>query len=293
MKLMIGAKICAGFAIALLPLAIGYTVSANPKAYVEFDDVEPEMLVSKHQAAIGDAGALKKVSSVVADGLVKAVFKGRGTGETSGRVVLASAGKSNLIGMKFENAGYPHERMGFDGKDFSVAFITPGVRSPLGDFLLNNDKTFEVGILGGVLSTSWELLDYNTKRGKLSCDTSKVNDSEGYKCRYRPRKGSDLRIELFFDSSFRHVRTEYSRVIAARQGSSVDNSARQAETRYEMTETFSDFREEQGLTLPHQYMLNLEIQTGNGSWLYSWDMDLERFMFNTDIDPKEFKVDEY
>ena len=56
---------------------------------------------------------------------------------------------------------------------------------------------------------------------------------------------------------------------------------------------FGNFKEEEGLTLPHSYVLNLEIQTGNGSWIYRWDMDIQRFMFNTDIDPREFKVDSY
>ena len=108
----------------------------------------------------------EKISSMTIAGSTKAVFKGRGTGETSGLVVLASQGKNNLIGMKFNTPDYPHEKMGYDGKDFTVGFVKPGERSALGDFMRNNDKTFEVGILGGVLSTSWEFLDYDPKRGK-------------------------------------------------------------------------------------------------------------------------------
>ncbi|REJ77462.1 MAG: hypothetical protein DWQ47_13870 [Acidobacteria bacterium] len=259
------------------------------------DKMEAEELAAKHVASIGTEEARKNISSITIAGTTKAVFKGRGTGETSGLVVLASQGRKNLIGMKFPTPDYPHERMGYDGDDFSVAFVVPGQRSELGEFMKTNDKTFKTGILGGALSSSWELLRYDEERGKLSsCKTTDINDVEVYRCRYKPDSGSDLKIEMFFDAAtFRHVRTEYSRVISARQGTSIDNSARQQEERYQLVEEFGDFAEESGLTLPHTYTIKYEKQTGEGTRIYTWTMNLQQFQFNNEIDPKEFKVDSY
>lgn len=273
-----------------------FVVSAEPERIPRADNEVTEEIIEKHLASIGPEEVREKISSMTVGGTTKAVFKGRGTGETSGLVVMASQGKSNLIGMKFGTPDYPHERMGYDGDDFTVGFVSPGVRSELGAFLRMNEKTFEVGILGGVLSTSWELLKYDPKRGKLDCDdsTTTVNGVEAYKCRYKPKRGSSLRVEMFFEKgTYRHIRTEYSRVDSARQGTSIDQSARQSETRYEMIEEFSDFSEENGLTLPHTYSIHYEKQANEGTYSYTWRMDLQQFLFNNEIDPKEFKVDSY
>ncbi|HUF03348.1 MAG TPA: hypothetical protein VMM38_04155 [Aridibacter sp.] len=288
-------RILAASLSAVLLLTAGLSVSAVPEAALVIDEELTREVIEKHLASIGSAEARSQVESMTVAGTSKAVFRGRGTGETSGLVVMASQGKSNLIGMKFNTPDYPHEKMGYNGKDFTVGFVTPGLRSELGKFLRDNSKTFSMGILGGVLSTSWELLSYDPKRGKLDCGgTSKINGVEMFKCRYQPKKSSGLRIYLYFEKdTYRHVRTEYSKVISARQGASVDESARLNETRYQMVEEYSDFSAENGLTLPHTFALYLEIQKNEGSWLYRWDMDLQQFLFNNEIDPKEFKVDSY
>ncbi len=281
--------------LALLPAVFSFSVTANPLRELSGDDISEEELIARHVASIGNGEVQKSIRSITIVGTAKAVLKGRGSGETAGVVILASQGKSNLIGMKFDNSDYPFEKMGYDGKEFTVGFIRPGVRTVLGEFLRINETSFKVGILGGALSTSWEFLNYDPKVGKLKCGgTKEIEGLDAYKCRYSPKKGSDLKIDLYFDAkTFRHVRTEYSRIIAARQGASIDSSARQSETRYKMVEDFADFKVEDGLTLPHRYVLFLEILAGNGTTSYEWQMDLSRFNFNNEIDPKEFKVDTY
>jgi hypothetical protein len=295
MKLKIVQSMLAAGSIALLSGLFVLSVRTDIAVAAPYDDISEDDLIAKHLASIGTEEALKGIKSITIVGTSKAVLKGRGSGETSGVVILASQGESNLIGMKFDNSDYPFEKMGYNGDEFTVGFIRPGVRSVLGEFLRINENSFKVGILGGALSTSWELLDYDPKAGKLRCSgTKEIDGNDTYKCRYNPRKGSDLKIDLYFDSkTFRHVRTEYSRIIAARQGASIDTSARQSETRYKMVEEFSGFREENGLTLPHRYVMYLEILAGNGTTSYEWTMDLSRFDFNNEIDPKEFKVDTY
>ncbi|HZI49147.1 MAG TPA: hypothetical protein VFD75_15230, partial [Pyrinomonadaceae bacterium] len=88
------------------------------------------------------------------------------------------------------------------------------------------------------------------------------------------------------------VRTEYERSVIAQMGSNPETSASQSETRYKLTEDFSDFKKEGGLTLPHGYKIQLEILGRNGSFRAFWDVTLSRFEFNQKIDPTTFDVDD-
>lgn len=269
----------------LIALAIAGSVQSQSK-------IDGETLVAKHLESIGTAEARKARKSTTIVGTTSAVFKGRGEGRAEGIVVLASQAEKNMIGMKFNNADYQFERMGFDGNDFSVGFVRPGSYSVLGQFLRVNEKTFKSGIMGGALSSSWELLDYSADAGKLQArGDAKIDGVEALKFEYRPKKGSDLDVTFFFDAAtYRHLRTEYRRVISSRQGLTVDTSSRQNETRYKMVEDFTDFRSESGLTLPHKYTIHLEIIAGNGTTSYTWTMDLQQFRFDQNIEAKEFKM---
>lgn len=270
-------------------LFIALTIVSGAHSQAKLDDVT---LVEKHLESIGTADARKARRSATIVGTTSAVFKGRGEGRAEGIVVLASQGNMNMIGMKFNNADYQFERMGFDGNEFSVGFVRPGSYSILGGFLRVNEKTFKSGIMGGALSTSWELLEYSTEAGKLQArGKAKIDGVEAFKFEYRPRKGSDLDITFFFDATtYRHLRTEYRRVISSRQGLTVDTSSRQSETRYKMVEDFADFKSESGLTLPHKYSLHLEIISGNGTTSYTWEMELQQFRFDQTLEAKEFNM---
>ena len=268
------------------------------------EKISVEELLTKHKQSIASPAVLAKHKSMMAIGTSKALFKGRGTGQTSGLVVLASQGSQNMIGMKFNNSDYQYETMGFDGENVSVGFAKAGTRSLLGSFIRVNEKTFKNGIMGGTLSTAWELLNYSKERGKLKyAGKKKIDDIELYKFTYSPKRGSDMDVAFFFDkTTFRHVRTEYKRVISSSLGkasgnpsqgiatSRVDNSARQSETRYKMVERFDDFKPEGGLTLPHTYKLYLEVLTGNGTTAYNWTMELQQFAFNQPYDISQFRV---
>lgn len=259
------------------------------------EKITPTELINKHLESIGSTEARSAMKSVVILGSSKATFFGRGGGNAEGIAVLASEGEKYMVAMKFNNPDYPFEKMGYNGIDFSVGFVRPGVRSVFGEFLRTNETTFKRGILSGILSTSWELLSFDEKDAKLKYDgVKKINDKKLHKLVYAPKKGSDLSINLFFDlETFRHTRTEYTRIISAKQGASIDASAGQSETRYKLVEEFSDFKEENKLTLPHTYKIYQEILTGNGTTSYEWLINLKQFNFNQSIDAKDFKVDSY
>ena len=254
-----------------------------------------EELISKHLASIGSVDARKSIQSVTALGTAKATFHGRGGGVAEGISVLASKGPKYLVAMKFNNVDYPFEKMGYDGEEFSVGFVRPGVRSNLGSFLRTNESSFKTGIMSGVLSNSWALLNVDPGVAKVRyAGMKKVEGKRLHALEYNPKKGSDLDITIYFDAeTFQHVRTEYRRVLAARQGPSADTSAGQSETRYKMVEEYSNFAEENKLMMPHTYKIHLEILSGNGTTSYEWLMDLQRFSFNHAIDDKDFRVDTY
>lgn len=259
------------------------------------DKIKPEEIIAKHLESIGSSQARAAMKSVTIIGNSKVTFFGSGGGVAQGITVLASEGDKYLVAMKFNNSKYPFEKLGYDGDGFSVGFLRPGELSALGNFLRTNQTTFKRGLLSGALSTSWELLNFDEQDAKLKyAGTKKIDGKDLYKVEYNPKKGSDLNISLYFDSkTFYHVRTEYTRVIAARQGVTVDASAGQSEIRYKLVEEFSEFSEENKLTLPHTYRINMEILGGNGTTSYEWLMNLQKFNFNQPINAKDFKVDSY
>lgn len=259
------------------------------------EKLSAEQLISRHLESIGPAEARSAVKSVVAVGTSKATFHGRGAGIAEGITVIASKGNMYMIAMKFNTSDYPFEKMGFDGSDFTVGFVRPGIRSNLGSFLRTNERAFKTGVMSGALSTSWALLDVDPKEVKVKYSgLKKIDGKQLHALDYNPKKGSDLTMTLYFDpETYQHVRTEYKRIIAARQGANVDASAGQSETRYKMVEEFSNFNEVDKLKLPHTYKLSLEILTGNGTTSYEWLMELQKIGFNQEIDDKDFKVDSY
>lgn len=276
-------------------LTLSFSIGLSAQKTSE-EKLTAEGLLGKHLESIGSTEARSAFKSATIVGTSKATFYGRGGGNADGISVLASEGDKYMVAMKFNNSDYPFEKMGFDGNEFSVGFVRPGVRSNLGSFLLTNERTFKRGIMSGALSASWALLNFDQKEAKIKYSgTKKIDGKKLHALDYNPKRGSDLSITLFFDpDTYRHVRTEYKRVIAARQGAGgVDSSAGQSETRHTMVEEFSDFREENKLMLPHTYKIYLEILSGNGTTSYNWLIDLNKFAFNHDIDDKDFKVDAY
>jgi len=204
---------------------------------------------------------------------------------------MASQDNKSFIGMRFENSAYAQEKFAFDGQDVTIGYLIPGDRSNLGDFLLTHKEILKLGLMGGSLSNGW-LQNLSAQKVKLEyAGTEKIDGKPAIKIRYSPRTGSELEISLFFDQeNFHHVRTEYTRLISAGIGANIDASGSQRQTRYKMTEDFSDFKKEAGLTLPHAYKITLELDTRGGTFTGDWAMKLSDFDFNQPIPPSTFKV---
>ncbi len=280
--------------IALLTATLLTITSATTVSYAN-DKMKVEEVAAKHLQSIGSVEARAAVKSRIMLGTCSVIVQGRATGAGDGQAVLASEKANYLIVMKFVSPDYPHELIGFDGKNLTAGYVRPGVRSSLANFLLMHNTVFEQGIMGGALSSAWPLLNLAAGDVKLEYDgTGKVGDKRVYKLRYSPRRGADLQITLLFDAeTFQHLRTQYERIIAPQMGRDIDNSARQSETRYKMVEDFSEFKRAGDLTLPHVYKLQLSVTGNSGTLTHNWTLNLREFNFNRPIDVKSFNINSY
>ena len=257
--------------------------------------MKAEDVIAKHLESLGPATARADEKGRVAVGTAKASFKARNAvGSIDGRAVLASLDRKAMLALAFNSPTYTGEKFGYDGKKFTIGYVTPGRRSALGLFILQNGEIFKEGLMGGTLTSSWPLLRLEERGAKLEYSgTDKINDKPVHKLSYQPKKGSDLNITLYFDATtFEHVRTQYDRTISSRMsGGGIDAQARQQQTRYRLTENFSGYKKEGDLNLPHTYTLQLETTQTNGSTLDKWEADLTQFLFNQDIDEKGWDVE--
>jgi hypothetical protein len=256
------------------------------------EKMKPEEVVARHLESIGSAKARTAIITRIVSGTSQVIFRTTPSGQAVGKAVLASEGSKSLVAMSFPSPVYPREQLGFNGSSFMAAFATPGTRSVLGNFLMNNDVIVKQGLMGGSLSSAWPLLDLNNRHAQLDyIGTRKIDDRLLHEMKYAPRGNSDLKITLFFDQeTFRHVRTEYERVIPAPMGKVEYSNVQEREGRYKMVEEFSLFKPEGGLNLPHIYTIKLSVDTVNGTFLAEWTIKLTQFDFNQKIDQSAFSV---
>jgi hypothetical protein len=255
--------------------------------------MQPEELIARHLESLGHAQARAAAQRRVVAGMVNLVNRVGSTGSIKGQAMLASAGPRFRFGMNFPSQDYTGEDMAFDGKKAMTGFLPQGRRSNLSLFLNAQDAILKEGLIGGVLSTAWPLLRIDQTQPRLDYrGLKKIDDRQLHELSYRPGKGkAEVQVKIWFDQeSFRHLRTEYSYEIGARLGNGPNESGRQQESHYKLTETFDDFRVVDGLTLPHKYKLQLSVQTMNGSLLSDWSFDAARISHKEQFDDQIFTI---
>lgn len=255
--------------------------------------MKAEEVVSKHLNSIGTAEKRQAVKSLLAVGDAAVKYIAPKNQNLNGRIVMASAGEKNFLGLNLNAADYPQEKFSFDGEKSKVAYIRMGTRSVLGNFVLSNNQLLEQSLLGGTLSTSWALLDLPNKNAKLSFDgTKKIDGKETYAVGYSVKNGGDVDVTLYFDkATFRHLRSEYKRTSSAGISSNPNDSSRFSETRFKLTEDFSDFKEVGGLILPHVYKINYTVSGQNGTTEIEWDFKFTEFAFNQTLADSTFDAE--
>jgi hypothetical protein len=275
----------------VLRLTLVLAFAFAPLSTTAQEKIKPADLVAKHLESIGSAKARAAVKTRIFVGTSQVIFRTEPSGQAIGRAVLASEGDKQLVGMSFPTPIYPREQFGFNGTSFMAAFVTPGVRSVLGGFLMTNDVIFKQGLMAGALSSTWPLLNGGSVAQLEYAGTRKIDDREVIELKYRPHGGSDLEITLSFDKeTFRHVRTEYQRVIPAQMDTRAYSNVQTRESRYKMVEDFSLFKPEGELMLPHIYTIKLSADTQAGTFSADWTIKLTQFVFNDKIDPNSFTI---
>ena len=249
-------------------------------------------VIASHLESIGTVEARSAFKSVVAQGTVTGTIRVGGTGTSKGGAVMASQGPMSLIGFIFGVQEQANEKMAFNGQKLTLGDLRPGERTRLGGFLLTHDVVFREGLFGGTLSTAWPFLDMNSRKPKLQyLGTKNIKDRKAYVLGYQPRSGGNLEIKLYFDAqTFQHVLTEYQQEFAAPTVSQPNLAAIQRGTRLKMTEEFSDFRRESNLVLPHTYKIQLTFDTDHNPLLQDWVVTLSQFLFNKQLDAKQFDI---
>ncbi|HYK89268.1 MAG TPA: hypothetical protein VE398_10885 [Acidobacteriota bacterium] len=278
------------FPLALGLLAFSLSVFDVP---AKEPKLKAEELVAKHLASLGTPEARAAVKNRVVSGSAQMIPRLGGTGQLAGKGNILSEGRKLRFAMGFSALDYPGDQIGFDGERMTVGQIRPGVRSDLSKFIYTYDMFMKEGLLGGVLSTAWPLLDLAARQPKL--DYTGLKKIEGKQChevKYRAKKGSgDLQVSLDFDAeSFRHVRTQYRLVQPPMMVSTPGQSSGQRDTVYTLVEQFDGFKEVDGLMLPHSYKLDLTIEGQDRTIMTEWVVAVTQIAHNQEIDPKYYVV---
>jgi hypothetical protein len=266
----------------------------------------PEQLIAEHLKSIGEPGALSPIKSITLLGTSEVDFILGMSGQMSGTAMVISEGPNMALVMKFQDINYPGEYFAYNGKTVSVGNMKPGLKSPIADFIFRYNKVMKNGMVGGVLSNAWPLLDIKKNKPNMKIRKTKFDGTEVYEIEYRPRDfHGDMKIRLYFDpETYRHVGTEFKvstkdDVTTGTYSPFGDDGVKdmaiaqvRGESYYTLTERFGDFKKVGALTLPHSYTLDYMIDGLNQSgFIAKWKINAVEMGFNTpNIDPEIFKA---
>lgn len=279
-------------------------------------------LVSLHLKAIGENLARK---TRIAQGMGAMDLQVGGSGRLAGPAVFVSEGAMLRSSFRFGHPTYSEETAIRNGNNIEVRYITPGQRSQLGQVLRNNfPRLMQEGLYGGILGTDWALLDVKGKRSKLSYKGLKeFDDKKAHQLRYRLRKGVDYNITLYFEpETYHHIASRYRLIIPTRMGRPVEplssgtgvgstpggqvqgpaataprigepvprGGGPESRQRITLEERFQDFKEVDGLSLPHTYRLTVNQSLPSSSFVGHWEMKFNTITHDRAIDPKVFAI---
>lgn len=246
-------------------------------AFGKDDELKPEELIARHIQSFGTPDILAQITSRNISGTSIFKFISGATGQMTGSAQWVSEkGKIGIV-LRYGGTEYPGEHFGYDGKDVMVDNIKPGQRSPLGDFLYSHAGVMKSELLGGALNVGWPLLNKDSG-AKLKAKKKTIDRRELYEIECLPKQSmGEVKVKLYLDpTNFRHVMTEFR----------VRQMLSDTMTNYVLTEKFDDFRQVDGITLPHKYSLSFLFDGGSGSLQTLHTFDVEKMGHNGKIDPQ-------
>jgi hypothetical protein len=268
------------------------TVGVAPVLRAKDEKLKPEQVIAKHLESIGSPEKLKEIKTRSIAGSGRVEFRVGGHADLRGDAILVSDGPSVRLALKLPALDFPGEQFVFNGKDMVIGQISPGNRSPLGTYLFENDGLLKEGLLFGSLTTSWAFLNTAARPLKLDLNGPKKLDGRSvYELKYVPKKGvSNVTAFFYFDSeSFRHIRSEFkAEIVPTAVGQKITDSAET--TRYLIRETFDDFKQIDGLTLPQAYKIDYSVDSQYGGFVGSWTFAFTQMVHNQPVDRKLFSL---
>ena len=283
-------RIFGAFAAGTLLLATPFVAAKKMKA---------DELVARHLEAIGENLVRK---NRVAQGLGTVDIRVGNKAKMVGPAMLLAEGNKLRTEFKFGHPQYAGETLIRNGEKLDIPYVSPGERSRLGSTLWDLfPRLAQEGLYGGVLSTDWALLDLGKRRARVRYQgLKKLEGRRLHRLEYRPKNGVDYRIRIYFEpETYRHVASRYRLTLPAGMGRGLVNirggafgagSGPADKIRISLTETFADFKEVDGLTLPHQYRIALNA-SAIGGFVGHWEIKFDRVMHDMRIAARAFAIE--
>jgi hypothetical protein len=276
--------------LLLLVFAVGCFAAASPAAAQK---LKVEEIVARHLTSIGTVEARTSIKNRFVTGVGEVALRLGGQGTFACKGQLLSEGRKFRMVYSFPALDYPGEQVAFDGKKVDVGQVLPSQRSSLSYFLTICDVIVKEGLLGGVLSTGWPLLDYRGRQVNLEYSgLKKIEGKQLHQVKYAVKKGpADFQITLYFDpETFRHARTQYRLIWPAELGSDPMLSYTHYDVIYTLTESFDKFKEVDGLILPHLIEMDLTIERPDRPLITHWNLAVSTIAHNQQVDAKSFAI---
>ena len=281
-------------AVAFLVVLVGLMKWPVTPVYAGDPVPKAEELVAHHLDSIGSADVRAAVKDRAVQGTATYRILVGGSGKADGKTGFVSEGHKLRFVVRLPLIDYRGESIGFNGDSIGAAFANANqTRSPFASFIVTQDVIVRDGLLGGVLSTAWPLLDMSGRNPKLTVEgLKKVDGHQLYQVRYEPAKHSEATINLYFEpGTFHHVKTVYATSVANNVGATITESSKLLPERSTLEERFSDFKTADGVTLPTHWNLQFTRELPDGSTsVTEWDLKEDQIKNNVGLDPKNFEV---
>jgi hypothetical protein len=290
------------FALLTFILCILFGTAQFKTTFAENSKLTSAEVVSRHLQSLGKPELLKKYQSRTFHGMSSFHFiQGMSGSSSTGQLIFAAEGNKLGIVLKYDDLVYPGEYFAYNGEDVTVGYISPGQRSPLADFIFRYNRLMKEGLLGGVWSISWPLLDIQKSQLFQNYRATTMNGRRLHELEYRPQKNlGDLKVKLYFDfDTFRHVRTEYrvqinddnstrlepgdrrrgtgiSRFPGGSSGKEIFDTA--PDSIYLLVEKFDEFHDYSGLMFPSVCNLDYSVEGQGNSIVAQWTMKADAIM---------------
>jgi len=260
------------------------------KSYAKDKKVTPEEIVAKHLESIGSPDALSAIKSRTVYGvgyvrrpvgIVPQVLPEPSKRTEPNNFLFASEQRNLGMVLKLYDQDYPGEHFAFDGKDVTVKIIKANNKSVLGSFINSYNGILREGLLGGTLSTAWPLLDIQNGKFKLRYKKAEIDGVPFHQLTYTPKSSRylvNIEIRIYFQfENYRHMMTEY---LVMGQTAHPD---------LVVLEKFGNYRDVDGLKLPHSYSIEYSPWTNTRPML--WGADIKQVSHNVAVDPQLFRVE--